>query len=112
VDELRKLGINPIDMVICNLHPVEKTIRHGGNLKAVLDEIDIGGPALIRAAAKNFENVVVITNRRKYDQVLKELREKGDVSIQTRHTLAMEAFRKTARYDQAIYTFLKKQLKD
>lgn len=111
-DELRKVDIKSIDMVVCNLYPAEKVIRHGGNLKAVLDQIDIGGPTMIRAAAKNFENVVVITNPSRYSQVLKELKEKNDVSIQTRRTLAIEAFRKTATYDHAIYTFLKKQLSD
>jgi phosphoribosylaminoimidazolecarboxamide formyltransferase/IMP cyclohydrolase len=110
-DELDKLDIKLIDMIVCNLYPADKIIGQGENLKAILDEIDIGGPALIRAAAKNFESVVVITNPRRYNQVLKELREKGDISIQTRHTLAIEAFRKTARYDHAIYEFLKKDLK-
>ena len=110
MDELEELEVETVDMVVCNLYPVEKEVAHDGNLRAVLDEIDIGGVNLIRASAKNFENVVVITNCSQYTQILKELQEKGDVSIQTRHILAIEAFKKTARYDQAIYEFLQKAM--
>lgn len=110
MDELEELEIETVDMVVCNLYPVEKEVTHDGNLRAVLDEIDIGGVNLIRASAKNFENVVVITNCSQYNQILKELQEKGDVSIQTRHILAIEAFKETARYDQAIYEFLQKAM--
>jgi phosphoribosylaminoimidazolecarboxamide formyltransferase/IMP cyclohydrolase len=76
------------------------------SLEATLEKIDIGGPNLIRAAAKNFENVVVIANPRRYGQVLEELKKKDDVSIQTRFVLAKEAFKETTRYDRIIYKFL------
>jgi phosphoribosylaminoimidazolecarboxamide formyltransferase/IMP cyclohydrolase len=106
MNELKQHGITPIDMVVCNLYPFEKAISQRGNLEALLEQIDIGGPNLIRAAAKNFENVVVITNPKRYGQILEELKKKGDVSIQTKFTLAKEAFKETARYDRVIYKAL------
>jgi phosphoribosylaminoimidazolecarboxamide formyltransferase/IMP cyclohydrolase len=108
MNELERLGIKPIDMVVCNLYPFEKVINREVDLKTALENIDIGGPNLIRAAAKNFENVAVIVNPNKYGQVLQELKKKGDVSIETRSTLAAEAFKETARYDSIIYEFLEK----
>ena len=106
MNELKRLEIVPVDMVICNLYPFEKAIRRGRSLEAALEKIDIGGPNLIRAAAKNFENVVVVTNPNRYGQVLEELKKKGDVSIQTKFVLAKEAFKETARYDWIIYKVL------
>lgn len=106
MNELRQHGITPIDMVVCNFYPFEKTISQRGNLEALLEQIDIGGPNLIRAAAKNFENVVVVSNPNRYDQVLDELKKKGDVSIQTRFILAKEAFKETTRYDKVIHKAL------
>jgi phosphoribosylaminoimidazolecarboxamide formyltransferase/IMP cyclohydrolase len=77
-------------------------------MKTALENIDIGGPNMIRAAAKNFENVVVIVNPRRYCQVLREYKKNGDVSVETRKVLSVEAFKETARYDSAIYRFLEK----
>jgi phosphoribosylaminoimidazolecarboxamide formyltransferase/IMP cyclohydrolase len=104
--ELERLGIRPIDMVVCNFYPFDTGINKELDLTTVLNSVDIGGPNLIRAAAKNFENVVVIVNPEKYGQILKELKKKGDISIDTRLILAMEAFKVTARYDKTIYNFL------
>lgn len=106
MNELKQLGILPVDMVVCNLYPFEKAIRRGRSLEAALEKIDIGGPNLIRAAAKNFENVVVITNPKRYGQILEELKKKGDINIQTKFVLAKEAFKETARYDWIIYKVL------
>jgi phosphoribosylaminoimidazolecarboxamide formyltransferase/IMP cyclohydrolase len=108
MNELERLEIKPVDMVVCNLYPFEKLINRGVDLKTALENIDIGGPNLIRAAAKNFENVVVIVNPKKYCQILQELKNKGDVSVKTRALLAIDAFKKTARYDSIIYEFLEK----
>jgi phosphoribosylaminoimidazolecarboxamide formyltransferase/IMP cyclohydrolase len=83
MSELERMGIKPIDVVVCNLYPLEKVINMGVDLKTALKYIDIGGPNMIRAAAKNFKNVVVIVNPDRYYQVLKELK-KGGVSIETR----------------------------
>jgi len=110
MNELKKLSIKPVDMVISNLYPFEKiTSREGVDLKEALENIDIGGPNMIRAAAKNFEGVVVIVNHERYEEVLEELKKKGDVSKETRSKLAIEAFKETAKYDWIIQKFLEKQ---
>jgi phosphoribosylaminoimidazolecarboxamide formyltransferase/IMP cyclohydrolase len=108
VKDLERHGIEPIDMVVCNLYPFEKVTDQGADLKTALENIDIGGPNMIRAAAKNFENVVVIVNPRRYSQILSEYKKNGDISAKTRKALAVEAFKETARYDTTIYKFLKK----
>ena len=108
MQDLEKFEIEPIDMVVCNLYPFEKVTEKGADLKTALEYIDIGGPNMIRAAAKNFTNVVVIVDPRRYGQVLKELEMNGDVSSETRKVLAVEAFKESARYDTAIYRFLEK----
>ena len=108
--DLERHGIEPIDMVVCNLYPFEKVTGQGADLKTALENIDIGGPNMIRAAAKNFENVVVIVNPRRYGQILSEYKKNGYVSAETRKVLAVEAFKETARYDSAIYRFLEKTL--
>ena len=110
VKDLERLGIEPIDMVVCNLYPFERVTDQGADLKTALENIDIGGPNMIRAAAKNFENVVVIVNPRRYGQILSEYEKNGYVSAETRKVLAVEAFKETARYDSAIYRFLEKTL--
>ena len=106
--DLERFGIEPVDMVVCNLYPFEKVTEQGADMKTAQENIDIGGPNMIRAAAKNFENVVVIVNPHRYGQVLREYNENGDVSLETRKVLAVEAFKETARYDAAIYRFLEK----
>jgi len=108
VNDLERHGIEPIDIVVCNLYPFERLTDQGADLKTALENIDIGGPNMIRAAAKNFENVVVIVNPHRYDQVLSEYKKNGDVSVETRKALAVEAFKETARYDAAICRFLEK----
>jgi len=106
--DLERLQIEPIDMVVCNLYPFEKVTEQGADLKTALENIDVGGPNMIRAAAKNFENVVVIINPHRYSQILREYKKNGNVSVKTRKALAVEAFKETARYDVAIYSFLEK----
>lgn len=106
MDELIKLGIQPIDMVVCNLNPLEKVVNLGSSLKTFVKNIDIGGPNLIRAAAKNFEGVVVIVSPKKYRQILQELK-KGGVCLKTRSILATAAFKETAKYDYTIWRYLK-----
>ena len=75
--ELETLGIKLIDMVVCNLHSLQQVIARGSGLQSILEQIDIGGPNIIRAAEKNFENVVVIVNPEKYEQVYQELKNDG-----------------------------------
>jgi phosphoribosylaminoimidazolecarboxamide formyltransferase/IMP cyclohydrolase len=107
MNELTRLKIKPIDMVVCNFYPLERINEKDLDLQTFLNNIDIGGPTMVRAAAKNFTHVVVIVNPEKYAQVLQELEKCGDVSIETKSALAIEAFKKTAKYDHAIYQLLK-----
>ncbi len=97
-------GIEPIDLVCVNLYPFEETVAgHDVGHELAIENIDIGGPTMIRAAAKNHESVAVVVKPESYDAVSAELEESGGgVSASTRHWLANEAFAQTARYDAAI----------
>ena len=106
--ELENFQIEPIDLVVCNLYPFEEVTKEGANLKTALENMDIGGPNMIRAAAKNYQNVVVIVNPNRYMQVLEEYKTNGEVTAETRKKLAVEALKKTSRYDSVIYQFLEK----
>ena len=101
---LEREGIAPIDLVCVNLYPFEQTIAgHEVDPEVAVENIDIGGPTMIRAAAKNHEGVAVVVKPESYDAVCAELEESGgEVSATTRHWLANEAFAQTARYDAAI----------
>jgi phosphoribosylaminoimidazolecarboxamide formyltransferase/IMP cyclohydrolase len=103
-ETLAEYGIAPIDLVVVNLYPFERTAaRRGVSDDEVIEHIDIGGPTLIRAAAKNHAHVGVIVRPESYDAVIEELNETGgSMSGQTRESLATEAFGATARYDAAI----------
>jgi len=108
MEAIKKHGIEPIDMVVVNLYPFESTVaKPGVMLEDAIENIDIGGPSMIRSAAKNSAAVAVVTSPAQYEQVLKELRDYDcHVSEDLRHKLALEAFRSTARYDSAIAHFL------
>ena len=104
MDTLRREGIEPIDLVCVNLYPFEQTVAgHEVGAELAIENIDIGGPTMIRAAAKNHAGVAVIVKPESYDAVCAELEESGgEISASTRHWLANEAFAQTARYDAAI----------
>lgn len=111
MQDMKDNGIRPIDLVVCNLYPFEQTIAKPGVTEAeAIENIDIGGPAMVRASAKNFHDVVIITNPERYEGLMKLLDEKGDIDLHTRKMLAQEAFAHTAAYDTAISAYLKKQL--
>jgi phosphoribosylaminoimidazolecarboxamide formyltransferase/IMP cyclohydrolase len=101
---LEDQGIEPIDLVCVNLYPFERTVGRRGTTEAdAIENIDIGGPTMIRAAAKNHQFVVIVVQPESYDAVLAEMEETGGgVTAATRHWLANEAFAFTARYDAAI----------
>jgi phosphoribosylaminoimidazolecarboxamide formyltransferase/IMP cyclohydrolase len=111
---MREHGIEPIDMVVVNLYPFEQTIaREGVSLEEAIAQIDIGGPAMIRSAAKNHESVTVVVSPDEYSSVLKELRlHNGSISSETRRTLALQAFRRTATYDAIVSVFLQRSIDD
>jgi phosphoribosylaminoimidazolecarboxamide formyltransferase / IMP cyclohydrolase len=105
---LEQHGIRPIDLVVVALYPFEKTVTSPGcTLAEAIENIDIGGPSMIRGAAKNHESVGVVTDPGQYATVLEELRASGALSDATRYRLAQEAFRRTAQYDAAIATYLR-----
>jgi phosphoribosylaminoimidazolecarboxamide formyltransferase/IMP cyclohydrolase len=104
---LRQHQITPIDMVVVNLYPFRETVaRPQVTLEEAVEQIDIGGPAMVRAAAKNWQDVAVLVNPERYHQVLAELRETGDVSLATKFDLMVEAFQHTSAYDTAIAAWL------
>lgn len=102
-------GIEFVDIVAVNLYPFEKTVERGASLEDVIENIDIGGPALVRAAAKNYTHIAIITDAADYPLILEEL-EKGAVSPETKKKLAVKAFRRIADYDCAIDTYLSRTL--
>ncbi|MCL2029807.1 MAG: hypothetical protein FWG97_05275 [Deltaproteobacteria bacterium] len=105
--QLRELGFGPIDLLAVNLYPFEATLaRPGATLAEALENIDIGGPCLLRAAAKNFAAVTVICDSADYPRVMAELRAKGETSLATRRELAYKAFARTQEYDRAISAYL------
>ncbi|MGQ0668725.1 MAG: bifunctional phosphoribosylaminoimidazolecarboxamide formyltransferase/IMP cyclohydrolase [Actinomycetota bacterium] len=104
-DHLRQLeeqGIEPIDLVVCNLYPFRETVASGAASDEVIEQIDIGGPTLVRAAAKNFESVGVVVSPERYAEVADELGREGGLTRETRRALAAEAFAHTAAYDAAV----------
>ena len=100
-------GIAPIDLVVVNLYPFEETVAQPGcDLATAIENIDIGGPTLLRAAAKNHAGVTVLVDAEDYARVLAELSERGGVAAATRFDLAVKAFEHTAAYDGAIANYL------
>ncbi len=107
--QLEEHNITPIDLVVVNLYPFRQTIsKPGVELAEAIENIDIGGPSMIRAAAKNYKYVTVVTNPGKYQEVLQRLQD-GAVDEAYRLQLSAEAFRHTAEYDTFITTYLQKQ---
>ena len=100
-------GIKPIDIVAVNLYAFEKTVTDPKcTLGDAIENIDIGGPTLLRASAKNFQDVTVIVDPADYDQVLAEIRETGNTTLKTRFKLAVKVFQLTSAYDTAIADWL------
>ncbi len=100
-EQMKKWGISPISVVCVNLYPFLETVMKKAPLHETIENIDIGGPSLIRAAAKNYPNVLVVTNPRDYVRVLDELKA-GEIKEEFRTELALKAFAHTARYDVII----------
>ena len=106
VTELVEHDIGPIDLVCINLYPFEERVSGGASEKEAIEQIVIGGPAMLRAAAKNFMSVVVVPSPESYKEVLAELEAEGEVSLETRRQLALAVFRRTTLYDAAIAAWL------
>lgn len=107
LDQLAQLKIEPINLVIVNLYPFRETIaKPNVTLEDAIENIDIGGPSMVRAAAKNYERVAVVVNPQRYDEIISQLQEQGNIDLATRQALALEAFTHTASYDMAISQYL------
>jgi phosphoribosylaminoimidazolecarboxamide formyltransferase/IMP cyclohydrolase len=108
VKTMAKHGIEAIDIVVVNLYPFEATVaKPGCTLEEAIENIDIGGPAMIRSAAKNYRDVTVVVDPGDYDDLIVELRENdGEISARTRFRLAKKVFHMTAKYDGAISNYL------
>ncbi len=109
VDQLTEHGIEPFDLVVANLYPFRETVAGGAEPDDVVEQIDIGGPAMVRAAAKNFESVGVIVEPSRYGAVLEELKAEGGLTRETRRMLAATAFAHTAAYDAAVASWFAQQ---
>src|SRR3954447_2462591 len=114
VSSMKQHEIEPIDLVVVNLYPFEETVaKDGVSLVEAVENIDIGGPAMIRSASKNWRDVAVVTDPKLYPQIIEELdRNNGSLSLKTRQRLATLAFTRTASYDLAISSYLANQLSD
>ena len=109
LDQLQTLGVTPVDLVVVNLYPFSDTVASGAAFDACVEQIDIGGPAMVRAAAKNHPAVAVVTSPAGYDAVAAAVRE-GGFTLAARRRLAAEAFAHTAAYDAAVSTWLAAQV--
>jgi phosphoribosylaminoimidazolecarboxamide formyltransferase/IMP cyclohydrolase len=114
IQQAKKHGIKLIDMVVVNLYPFSNVAsKKGARFEEVIENIDIGGPAILRSAAKNFKNVAVVSDPDIYKEILDEL-QRNDcfLSVETLHRLAINIFKKTSEYDNAIFEYLKKDTED
>lgn len=106
--EAKKQKIQPIDMVVINLYPFDETIaKEGVTEKEAIEQIDIGGPAMLRSAAKNFQDVTALTDVKDYAVIMEELEKFKGITLETRRRCAIAAFEKTSRYDHSIADFLR-----
>ena len=103
---LEERGYEPIDLVIVNLYPFQETIASECTFEEAIENIDIGGPTMIRAAAKNFKDVVVVSNPEDYDQLFDEWTNKDGISLETRKIFAQKVFKTMANYNDAIAKYM------
>ena len=113
MEKLKQHKINVIDIVVCNLYPFEQTIKKKNvGIEEVIENIDIGGPTLIRSAAKNYQDVIVVTNPNQYEEIIKKLKKNKDLKLEEREQLAVEAYTHTAEYDAIISKYLRSRWTD
>lgn len=109
---IQEHGITPIDLVVCNLYPFEATVaKTGSTHEDIIENIDIGGPSMVRSASKNYHDVAIVTDPSQYAEIMQELRTNaGSLALATRERLAGAAFARTAAYDQAIAEYFAQRL--
>ena len=105
---IKKHEIKPIDLVVVNLYAFAKVVEKGADLDTAIENIDIGGPTLIRASAKNFKYVTVVVDPADYPKVLEEIKKYGNTTLETRFELAKKVFKLTSEYDKIIAEYLSK----
>ena len=111
-NEMNKQNFPAIDLIVVNFYPFQKIVTKSKNSKQIIENIDIGGPTMVRAAAKNFKNVTIITNRNDYGLLIKELESsKGKTSLKFRELMSSKAFGLTAYYDSMIANWFNSKLK-
>ncbi len=103
--EAKELGVDPIDLVCVNLYPFKETINRSDDFEEIIENIDIGGPTMVRSAAKNFKDVLIVTSKEDYSSVIEAIKEKKD-DIDFRKTLMIKAFSHTASYDSMIANYM------
>ena len=109
--EMNKQKFPPIDLIVVNFYPFQKVVIESKSPKNIIENIDIGGPTMVRAAAKNFTNVAIITNKNDYPALIKELgKNKGKTSLKFREIMSSKAFGLTAYYDAMISNWFNKKL--
>ena len=108
VEQMKEYTIPEIDLVVVDLYPFEATVASGAGEADVIEKIDIGGISLIRAAAKNYKDVVIISSQEQYSQLIDILKKGGETSLEERKELAMKAFDISSHYDTAIFKYFNK----
>ena len=110
-NEMSKKNFPSIDLIIVNFYPFQSVVRENKNPKNIIENIDIGGPTLVRAAAKNFKNVAIITNKNDYSLLIKELnKHNGGTTLRFREIMSSKAFGLTAYYDELISNWFNNRL--
>jgi phosphoribosylaminoimidazolecarboxamide formyltransferase/IMP cyclohydrolase len=107
---MKENGVKPIDIVVSNLYPFEKAVAGGADLETAAENIDIGGPSMVRSAAKAallYDSVLIVTESAQYPEVIQTLKEnEGEITTEMRRRYALKAFRRTKEYDSAIVGYL------
>jgi phosphoribosylaminoimidazolecarboxamide formyltransferase/IMP cyclohydrolase len=111
VETAKELGVSSIDLVCVNLYPFLETTKRTNDFDEIIENIDIGGPAMVRSSAKNFESVAVVTSPERYEEVLERL-EKSNLDLDFRRELMIEAFEHTANYDSTIANYMNSRFKN
>src|SRR5262249_20185225 len=107
VAAIKEHSIEPIDLLVVNLYPFERTVSNPKvKLEEAVENIDIGGPSMLRSGAKNFQSVTVVSDPADYDEVAKEIRSTGETTLELRRKLAARVFARTSAYDATIAAWL------
>ncbi|MEA3424235.1 MAG: bifunctional phosphoribosylaminoimidazolecarboxamide formyltransferase/IMP cyclohydrolase [Bacillota bacterium] len=110
LSDMKNNDIKPIDLVVVNLYPFKEVIKKDTSLDEAIENIDIGGPTMLRSAAKNYKHVTVVVEPEDYDKVIAEIKEDGNTTLDTRRKLSIKTFEHTANYDSVISNYFRNQI--